>query len=297
MSTIQGGAFPVYAWQAQLPPAAPDLLIDAVSVGTVDLDPGPLWGYGPTGADAVHDETRVIGYVAQQVADLAAVSSAVGRVRVGASADTTAGHPRPILSLTLAASASTVELQWPDPAVARLYGIPVSVAGFSSLVGAETEWSTFGSINGAGYWAPSSIVAREEQDLSIARETRATPFSTPDEDGDGIDHVYYGEARSTEIEHDFVEAANVFLFRAENQLFASRAGRNALDRSNLLEQLLDAGARGHTIRIYRAAGQSYQPARIVSDAARSVRGIAQRVTGAGVRYRCLVPLRLLVESP
>ena len=297
MSTIQGGAYPVYAWRVAMPATEITLIIDGSPVGTEEVPAATLWGYGPTAGDAVHGPDRVIGYLADLIeGKYAEVDEAFGRVRVGQAAATTAGHPRPSIQLTLASSATSVAIEWADPAVGRMYGLVVDESDRTQFQGFLTGWLSLGAINGAGYWAPSSIVYREEQDTSYARETRATPFTTPSEDGDGIDHVYYGEARSTELEHDFVEAANVFRFRAANELFAQRAGRSVLDRQNLLEHLLEAGARGETVRIYRGAGTAYEPSRIVAEAARSVQGIAQRTSGTGVRYRCLVPLRVLEES-
>jgi hypothetical protein len=71
--------------------------------------------------------------------------------------------------------------------------------------------------------------------------------------GLSTDVVNWGQVADIEVKSTLFPAANAFVWYAQQQIYAQKAGRSVNDPNNILEKMLEAAATGVDFRIYEQA--------------------------------------------
>lgn len=202
------------------------------------------------------------------------VGSIVGNFVAAVNTAITTGNP---LSATYAYSDGTAPSLGPLTASLIATGATVTIdfgsvemaarLGYSTQVVALTTISTnLTPYNVGGIWMPNGVAGDVRRYL-----TQRAAASSNEMSGLSTDVVNWGQIVDVEIMSSAFYAANVALFFAATQIYATAAGRQLADPNNTLEGMVEAAATGVTFRVYREAATAegttpgyYLPAKMPS---------------------------------
>ena len=146
------------------------------------------------------------------------------------------------LKANLSATGGTVTIDFGSVEMAARLGYSTRVV---AVVPASLNTTPY---NVGGVWMPNGVAGDVRRYL-----TQRAAASSNEMSGLATDVVNWGQIVDVEIMSSAFYAANVALYFAATQIYATAAGRQVADPNNTLEGLVEAAATGVLFRLYREA--------------------------------------------
>jgi hypothetical protein len=236
--------FPLITWQVTAPAFTVTNAVGSVSVSAAT----GKWGFGVSSLTAPYpaETDTVAEYLAAQMTS-AAIPGPVSLGIVATSTFNFTNNTSPALSpltFTLAtASASAITLTFATLADAAVYGFASTTVSIGS--GPQSTTTTY---NVGGVWMPCGVSG----DVTRSTKQRAA-VSSSEMSGLSTDIVNWGHVANIDVRSTLFPVANAFVWYAQQQIYATKAGRNVDDPNNILEVMLQAASTGVDFRIYEQA--------------------------------------------